>query len=135
MKKTILFLCASILSIGSFAQTTYMASAASAASSANYTYQVPKGPICGLTIQIITSPNFNGTTSSDTLQVSSDGVNWTNAIKSSDGTSKMYHSISAPSSELRPYTYELFSGALFAYYRVKYVKGNASVGNITIIAH
>jgi len=137
MKKTILLLAISLISVCGFSQAVI--ASANATVTATYTINVGTGntgasasPGTGLnnwgTIEVFMSSNFNGTTSSDTLQASLNGNTWWTSRDVSNNL--CYHTLNHPSSTGHPFLYTI-NLALAKYYRIKYVAGDASAGTIT----
>jgi hypothetical protein len=137
MKKTILLLAISLISVCGFSQAVI--ASFSATVTGTYTISVGTGnsgysnaPGTGLnnwgTIEIFASSGFVGSTASDTLQASLNGTTWWTVRDNSGNLSN--HTLSHKSTTASPYLYTI-NLALAKYYRIKYVAGDASAGTIT----
>lgn len=147
MKKQIIFLAISLISLIGYSQQTIMNTAASTTVTA---FPVDVAPQVGQigynymgTIQITTTSNFNGTTTTDTLEFTtvSNPIDstWTNTasdwsyVKDNSGSIVVFN-LTKPSSPKQTYTAN-FQSIGAKKYRIIHNKGNASAGKEKIIIY
>ena len=129
MKKIILFLSATLISLSGFSQT-YLVNAASATVTANYITKNLSNSGRIAVVQIIPSAEFVGTTTTDTLQWSLNKVDWSDVLDVNGNPAQ--HTISHVPSTLHGYSYT-FQSIPGVWYRDVFTAGNASAGKLTII--
>src|ERR1017187_66222 len=125
MKKIILFLALITSALFSFGQNIVMMNNVAATATGYYPANYIVGKVGFL--QITTSSTWNATTATDTLQVSNDNINWSDALDCNGNI--IQWTLSYPSSTLHSYSVTFIStGGKF--YRNKYNAGNGTTGTI-----